>query len=161
MKTEHLMENEVIDLVLEFASEKTLWENAMMYRNLEKTPEKMDNKPYDYFKGLDLKQYVNLTQDEIRERYETVFNTYTTPKKRVYSGKGTCFDFPATYQGLTHEDIVEVIMVSDSRVEVICKILTGFKRTIKFIAMKKQGKWLLDSVKSYSKCDDKWSSSLL
>ena len=155
------MENEVIDLVLEFASEKTLWENAMMYRNLEKTPEKMDNKPYDYFKGLDLKQYVNLTQDEIRERYETVFNTYTTPKKREYSGKGTCFGFPATYQGLAHEDIVEVITVSASRVEVICKIPTGFKRTIKFIAMKKQGKWLLDSVKSYSKCDDKWSNGLL
>ena len=43
----------------------------------------------------------------------------------------------------------------------ILKIPTGFKQTLKFIVLKKQARWLLDSVKSYSKSDDECSNSIL
>ena len=154
------LEQEVLSVVLAYASEKTLWENAMMYKNMEDTPEKMETKPYDYFKGFDMKQYTGLSKDEIRAQYDTFFDRYTTPKKRVYGG-GTSFRFPAKYQELSESDISEIAFVNDKRCEITCKIPTGFKQTLKFVVLKKANGWLLDSVKSYSKSDDKWSNSIL
>jgi hypothetical protein len=43
------LEKEALDIVLNYAGEKTLWENAMEHKDLENTPEKMETKPYDYF----------------------------------------------------------------------------------------------------------------
>jgi len=155
------LEKEVVDVVLAYTQAKTLWENAMMLKKLEATPEKMEQKPYDYFKDFNMKQYAGLSQDEIRAQYEVFFGQYTTPKKRVYAGQGTSFGFPGRYQGLSFEHISAVDFVNEKRCEVTCKIPTGFKRTLKFIVLKKQNGWLLDSVKSYSKSDDKWSNSIL
>lgn len=133
----------------------------MYYTELENHPEKMEKKPFDFFKTFDPKEYSGLSKDDIRERYEALFQKYTTPKKRVYSGKGHSFSFPATYQGLTSEHVTAIDFINDKRCEVTCQIPTGFKRTIKFIVLKKKDGWLLDSVKSYSKSDDKWNNSLL
>lgn len=155
------IEKEVLQVVLNFTDEKTLWENAMQNKKLEATPEKLNTKPYDYFNGFELKQYEGLTQDEIRGKYEELFVKFTTPKKRVYSGKGTSFRFPAHYQGLTAEHISRIEFISDKRCEVTCQIPTGFKQTLKFIVLKKKDGWLLDSVKSYDELEDKWSNSLL
>ena len=156
------LEKEVIEVVLAYTEAKTLWENAMMLKKLESTPEKMEQKPYDYFKGFDMKQYTGLTKEEIRAKYESFFSQYATPKKRVYGGGASAsFGFPAAYQGLSADDISAVDFVNEKRCEVTCKIPTGFKQTLKFVVMKKQNIWLLDSVKSYSKSDDKWSNSIL
>ncbi|MGI6153975.1 MAG: hypothetical protein ACOYJB_09135 [Christensenellaceae bacterium] len=154
-------EKEVLQVVLGFAEEKTLWENAMQYKEIEHNPEKMETKPYDYFKTFDLKQYDGLTQNEISERYEMFFKKYTTPKKRVYSCSPASFGFPARYQGLTAEHITAIDFANEKRCEVTCKIPTGFRQTVKFIVLKKKDGWLLDSVKTYCKSDDKWSNSLL
>jgi len=156
------LEKEVIEVVLAYTEAKTVWENAMMFKKLESTPEKMEQKPYDYFKGFDMKQYTGLTREEISAKYESFFSQYTTPKKRVYGGgPSASFGFPGKYQGLSVDDILEIGFVNEKRCEVICKIPSGFKQTLKFIVLKKQSGWLLDSVKSYSKSDDKWSNSIL
>ncbi len=155
-------EKEVLQVVLAFTSEKTLWENAMQYKKLENTPEKLETKPYEYFKTFDPKQYKGLAQTEIREQYEVFFNKYTTPKKRVFAGGSTSsFSFPARYQGITAKQITAVDFASDNRCEVTCQIPTGFKQTVKFIVLKKKDVWLIDSVKAYSKSDDKWRNSIL
>ena len=154
------IENEVIQLVIEYAEQVTLWANAMFFCRFEEKPEELEK--YPYFQSFDPKQYKGLSKDEIRMRYETMFQEYTTPKKREYAGKSTSsFGYPAKYQGLEQENITEVVLVNKNRCEVTCKVPTGFKQTIKFVALKKQNKWLLDSVKSYSKSDDKWSNSIL
>jgi|GEM_PF-2909127 len=153
-------EKEVLDIMLAYTTEKTLWENAMEYKGMTDMPEKMEKKPYDYFKDFDMKQYAGLTKDEIRAQYDIFFNRYTTPKKRAYGGS-THFRFPATYQGLSESDVSEIAFVNDKRCEITCKIPTGFKQTIKFIVLKKKDGWLLDSVKSYSRYEDKWSNSIL
>ena len=161
MKCMTELEKEVVDVVLSYAAEKTLWENAMKYKSLENTPEKMESKPYDYFKNFDMEKYAGLSKEEIRAKYETFFSRYTTPEKRVYAGQGTSFGFPGQYQGLSVEHISEIVFISDKRCEITCKIPTGFKQTLKFIVLQKQNRWLLDSVKAYSRSDDKWSNSIL
>ena len=162
------IENAVVNLVLEYIEQSTLWENAMFFSKFEGNPDNVEPKPYkdmpnelEQFLAFDPKQYKGLTQDEIRAQYEDMFQKYTTPKKREYSGKPTRFGNPAKFQGVTRENIIEVTLVNSNRCEVTCQIPIGFKGIKKFIALKKQGQWLLDSVKSYSKTDDKWSNSLL
>ncbi|GHU78991.1 hypothetical protein FACS1894191_0800 [Clostridia bacterium] len=152
-------ENEVINLVLAYTEQRTLWENAMFFCRFLEKPEEIEK--YTYFQAFDPKQYKGLTKDEIRARYESMFQKYTTPKKREYAGKPTSFGYPAKYQGITREDIAETVFANQNRCEVTCRVPTGFKQTVKFIALKKRDRWLLDSVKSYSHSDDKWSNSIL
>jgi hypothetical protein len=153
------LENEVVNLVLEYTEQKTLWENAMFFCQFEEKPEELGK--YPYFQAFNPKQYTGLAKDTIRAQYEDMFQKYTTPKKREYAGKPTTFGYPAKYQDLTKDNIIEVVFVNKTRCEVTCQVPTGFKQTIKFIALRKQDAWLLDSVKSYSKSDDKWSNSIL
>ncbi|MDR1409297.1 MAG: RhsIA family immunity protein [Oscillospiraceae bacterium] len=127
--------------------------------DFKESPEEL--KKYPFFRSFNPRQYKGLTKDEFRAQYEDLFKKYTTPKKREYAGKPTSFGYPAKYQGLAQENITELVLMNKNRCEVTCQVPTGFKQTIKFIALRKQGVWLLDSVKSYSESDDKWSNSIL
>lgn len=155
-------EREVVDVVLDYAAQKTLWENAMFFSDeTKRTPEKLEKKPYDFFKTFDMGPYEGMEKEQIREKFGEFFDKYTTPKKRVYSGQSPGFGFPAQFQGLTKGQIQQVEFVSPSRCEVVADVPTGFKKRYKFVVLKKNDGWRIDSLKTYRKSSDKWENDLL
>jgi hypothetical protein len=157
------LEKEVVDVILNFAREKTLWEYAMFYKSTEKKqPEKLQDITSKYYeKNFDFKEYKDLSLDETRTKYFTIFNKYTTPRV-VAAARPSTYGVPPAFQGLTAEDFSEINFITKSRCEVTCKVPNGYKYIYKFIVLKKSSGWLIDRLKTkYRNPDNEWENRIL
>ncbi len=123
-------------VVIAFAAAYSAWEEAM-----EVAGESMENQFED--PGL-------------QEQHRAILLEYCTHKDRKYT-KGSSFSTPPTYGELTESAIVAVEYVKSNRAHVDTKKL--LKAAYRFVVVKKEDGWRIDSVKWLMRGE--WKNTLI
>jgi hypothetical protein len=96
---------------------------------------------------------------EARDTLREIFARWCTPKERKHGRLGS-FQDPPEYQP-DMEDVGETVVESPRRASVYTQRRSGFGFQQKYVLVKQDGRWLLDSVKWRAADSEKWSNGVL
>lgn len=129
------LEETIIELVLQYATQMNLIEDEAF------------KKQQDFL--------------EYQAAYKTIFDKYTTEKKRVYGGNGDSYGNPTTYDGIENALESAVTFKTKSRAEVYFKTSNSFDAEYLFIVLFQKKEWKIDSYKYKWYNNEKWTNGLL
>lgn len=104
--------------------------------------------------GGDLTMY----QENVLQGMRIIFNAYCTPRERPYGRYGS-YQHPPEYDPET-EQILDVVEESKNRVVITTQVGIGIRHTLRYVLLRKRGKWLIDN-KMVSYSNDPWSRTTL
>jgi hypothetical protein len=101
----------------------------------------------------------SFNNQKLRDEHARILATYCTKKRRAYVDGGVTFATPPTYGELDAGKIDKVDEVTKSRVHVDTAVLKFLE--YRFVVLKTQDGWRIDSLKCRMPPNVKWNNTLI